>query len=130
MLRTLTRLLILFVAISGFGAPLYADALMRLDQPSQTVTLEQDGVSVIAFFRLNDEVLDLTILITDPDGEAIRTRVGLRDRQHHTLLLPSTDDAVGATRIEFLRTGGQIEMIAGSNPIATDLASNQAKSHF
>lgn len=130
MLRLLTLISMLFVAASGVGAPLLADQLMRLDEPSQTVTLEQDGVGMIAFFSRNGEIMDLTILITDADGEAIRTRIGLKDRQHHTLLLPATINTDGATRIEFLRTGGQIEMIAAVRPDGTDLASNQTKSHF
>lgn len=130
MLRLLTLISMFFIAAPGIGAPLFADPLMRLDQPSQTFTFKQDGLRMIAFFSLDEDILDLTILITDADGEAIRTRIGLRDRQHHTLLLQATNDTDGATRIEFLRTGGQIEMIAGSKPIITDVASNQTKSFF
>lgn len=130
MLRLLTLFSILFLAAPSVGAPLYADPLMRLEQPSQTVTFEQDGLNMIAFFTHGNEVLDLTILITDPDGEAMRTRIGLRDRQHHTLLLHATNDTDDTTRIEFLRTGGHIEMVASSHPTDTDLASHQIKSHF
>ena len=130
MLRVLTVLSLIFVAAPGFGAQLHADPFARLDQPSQTATVERDGVQMIAFYAKRGDLLDLTVLITDEDGEALRTRIGLRDRQHHVLLLPTLDDDAGATRIEFMRTNERIEMIVGGNPELSEFPASQANSHF
>ena len=130
MLRVLTVLSLIFVAAPGFGAQLHADPFARLDQPSQTATVERDGVQMIAFYAKRGDLLDLTVLITDEDGEALRTRIGLRDRQHHVLLLPTLDDDAGATRIEFMRTNERIEMIVGGNPELSEFSATQTNSHF
>ena len=130
MLRVLTVLSLIFVAAPGFGAQLHADPFARLDQPSQTATVERDGVQMIAFYAKRGDLLDLTVLIKDQDGEALRTRIGLRDRQHHVLLLPSEDESVEATRIEFMRTRERIEMIvSGGHDLAT-FSTTQTNTHF
>ena len=137
MLRVLTLIALTFAAAPTLSAPVNADPLAHLDQPSQTVTLERGGVHMMAFYSGVGEVLDLTILITDSEGDALRTRIALRDRQHHTLLMPSAQtDATGeeppGTRIEFLRSGNRIEMIIDGEQTdrATDLALRPVQSHF
>ena len=130
MLRVLTILSLIFVAAPGFGAQLHADPFARLDQPSQTATVERGGVQMIAFYTRRGNVLDLTVLITDEDGEALRTRIGLRDRQHHVLLLPAENESVEATRIEFMRTRERVEMIVSGGPDVTAISATQANTHF
>lgn len=126
MLRIASFVILILTAVPAFGAPVGADPLAHLDQPSQTVTLERAGTQMMAFYSGGGDVLDLTILITDPEGDALRTRIGMRDRQHHTLLLPGLDDDTAGTRIEFLRTGDRIEMVIDGEigTDRTDLADN------
>ncbi|MEM7211085.1 MAG: hypothetical protein AAF479_04180 [Pseudomonadota bacterium] len=132
MLRFFTLVAMIFAAAPTLGAPVNADPLAQLDQPSQTVTLERAGTHMMAFYSGKGEVLDLTILITDPEGDALRTRIGLRDRQHHTLLIPSENEDATSTRIEFLRSGNRIEMVIDGDTARnrTDLAGSPAPRHF
>lgn len=130
MLRFLIFVFSLFAATPSFGAPLSADPLMRLNQPSQTIAFEDERISMIAFYKREAETLDLTILVTDAEGEALRTRIGLRDRQHHTLLLSSSSETEGTTRVQFLRTGNQIEMVVETDQLRTNLASHKVMAHF
>lgn len=122
MLRSLTMIAILMPLVLGVGNLTKAEEIARLNQPSQTITLGTNGVQMIAFYDRREDVLDLNILITDTDGETLRTRIGLRHRQHHTMLLPSSSDLEGATRVEFLRTGEQVEMVMSADPIYADMA--------
>ena len=119
MFRVLSLITFLAVSAAGYSSAVAAAPFASLDQASQTATVERDGVQVIAFYRKRDALLDLTILITDHDGEALRTRIGLRDRQHHTVVLPTSDDKTPDARIEFLRIGERVEMIFST---AADLA--------
>ncbi|MEM9062457.1 MAG: hypothetical protein AAGD13_18505 [Pseudomonadota bacterium] len=122
MLRVLILVTALFAAIPGYGAPLHAEPLARLDQPSQTAMIEAGPLRVVAFYNVHDEVLDLTVLITDQEGETLRTRVALRDRQHHALTLSDEREDQTTYRIEFLRTGAQIEVAVRDVAEVSDLA--------
>ena len=130
MFRVLKVLSVISVLIAGVVAQAHAEPFAKLDQASQTATLERDGMQLIAFYTKRGAILDLTVLITDAEGEALRTRIGLRNRQHHTLVLPRESDRFDATRIEFMRTGERIEMVVSDQPELSEYTASQIYTHF
>ena len=131
MLRVLTLITAILTAAPSIGAPVKADPVKTLDQASQTVMIEQAGVHLTAFY--DEQVggtLNLTVLITDADGDTLRTRIALKNRQHHTVLLPGRENDQHPVRIEFLRTGPRVEMVVSGDDTGTDVARSGARSHF
>lgn len=122
MVRVLIFITAFLLATVAHGAPLLEDRLAKLDQPSQTATIETGTLSIVAFYRAREDLLDLTLLVTDQDGETLRTRVALRDRQHHALTLADEHERQAAFSIEILRTGDQVEMMVRDVAKIPDLA--------
>lgn len=130
MLRALTLISCLLAAAPAIGAPVAANPQTHLDTPGKTATLEQSGTQITASYAWHDRLMDLTVQITDPDGDTMRTRVGMRDSQRHTLLLPALEEWAASTRIDFRRIGSRIEMKIDDAEVATYLATRQTPRHF
>lgn len=110
MLRVLAMFSCILAATPAVSAPFTADPATQLEVPGVSIALEKADTQVTASYVWHDGLMDLTVMITDPDGDNLRTRIGMRDGQRHTLLVPATQDWAPSTRIDFRRIGGRIEM--------------------
>jgi len=83
-----------------------------LDSPGNPGRLSTSGTSATAFFELNGDTLELTMLFTEPaDPDSVfRTRVRLMDGQSHSIVVGETDEGSGAQRYTFRRIGYTVEM--------------------
>ena len=122
MLRILSVLAIVLTATPGIAAAGKANQLTLLSQASQTAMIQEAGLQVVAYYARQGDVLDLTILVTDQEGDTLRTRIALKDRQHHVLLIPAAERDGNPVRIEFLRTADQVEMMVSDDDEQTSIA--------
>ena len=122
MFRALALISCLLTVTPVAAEPVTPGPGTRLDGPGVTAMLERAGTQVEASYAWHDGLMDLSVRITDPEGDALRTRVSLRDGQHHTLLIPATEDWVPPTRIDFRRIGTRIEMHVDNGAFQTFLA--------
>lgn len=128
MLRALILVSLMFATAPCYGAPAQAGPIAHLDQPNQTIDAAHDGIGVLAFFHSRASTLELTVLVTDTDGDVLRTRVGMRDQQHHRLTVPGGEDGASTT-FHFLRVGQRIILSVEEPAMATDYAA-RAPAHF
>ena len=122
MLRPLALISCLLTSAPVIAAPVTADPQTQLDVPGVTASFERSGAYVEASYAWQNGLMDLTVLVTDAEGDALRTRVGLRDGQRHTLLVPASEDWVPSTRIDFRRIGSHIEVHVDDAAFQTFLA--------
>ena len=95
-----------------------------LDRPGSPGRLTTSETSATAFFELNGDTLELTMLFTEPaDPDSVfRTRVRLMDGQSHSIVVGEEDDGSDAQRYTFRRVGYTIEMrLAPAAPLAATL---------
>ncbi|MEM6662661.1 MAG: hypothetical protein AAF666_10850 [Pseudomonadota bacterium] len=79
------------------------------------------NTSATAFFELNGDALELTMLFTEPaePDNVFRTRVSLKDGQSHSIVVGEEDDGSDAQRYTFRRVGYTIEMrLAPATPLS------------
>lgn len=93
-----------------------------LDQPGKPVRLISSNTSATAFFELNGDRLDLTVLFSELDDPSsiFRTRVSLIDGQSHTIVVGEADRK-NVRRFTSRRVGYTIE--TRLSPTATLTAS-------
>ncbi|MEM9062458.1 MAG: hypothetical protein AAGD13_18510 [Pseudomonadota bacterium] len=83
-----------------------------LDRPGAPARLASGGTSATAFFEVDGNMLELTMLFSEPDdpGSIFRTRVRLSDGQSHTIVVGEPGDDAGPQRYTFRRNGYTVEM--------------------
>lgn len=92
-----------------------------LDRPGAPGRLISSNTSATAFFELNGDALELTMLFTEPaePDNVFRTRVSLKDGQSHSIVVGEEDDGSDAQRYTFRRVGYTIEMrLAPATPLS------------
>lgn len=82
-----------------------------LDRPGTAARLGSDTTSATAFFEIQGDMVELTMLFSEPDdpGSVFKTRVRLMDGQSHTVVVGEPDDG-GTHRYTFRRIGYTVEM--------------------
>lgn len=107
----------LALVVSIFASSAFADMRAVLENEQSTARIQGDAADLIAYYTRRGEVMDLTMLFSDDDGEVLRSRIVLSDGQTHTILL-GTDETLRATRYTFQRVGKMvgIKVIAEPGP--------------
>ncbi len=106
---------IMCIGLVGLGlymslAPVGQDIV--LDRPGTPGRLVADTSTATAFFEMNGEQMELTMLFSDP-GEpdsVFRTRVVLANGQSHSIVVANSEDGSDAQRFVFLRNGTTVTM--------------------
>ncbi len=90
-----------------------------LNRPGSPARLASDSTSATAFFEIDGNMLELTMLFSEPDdpNSIFRTRVRLMDGQSHTIVVGEPGDDAGPQRYTFRRSGYTVEMQRA--PVAT-----------
>ncbi len=83
-----------------------------LDRPGSPARLASDGPSATAFFEIDGNMLELTMLFSEPDDPAsiFRTPVRLSDGQSHSIVVGEPSGSAGPQRYTFRRNGYTVEM--------------------
>ena len=83
-----------------------------LDRPGTPARLSSNGTSATAFFEIDGNMLELTMLFSEPEdpGSIFRTRVRLMEGQSHTIVVGEPGDESGPQRYTFRRNGYTVEM--------------------
>ena len=68
--------------------------------------------SATAFFEMDGQAMELTMLFMEPeDSESLfRTRIRLMDGHSHSVVVGEPEEGVGAQRYTFVRAGSTVEM--------------------
>lgn len=82
-----------------------------LMQPGAAARIGSDATSATAFFEIQGDLVELTMLFTEPDDPAsvFKTRVRLLDGQSHSVVVGEPADG-GTHRYTFRRIGYTVEM--------------------
>jgi hypothetical protein len=83
-----------------------------LDRPGAAARLGSPSTSATAFFELDGDMVELTMLFSEPDDpdSVFKTRVRLMDGQSHSVVIGEPDDQDGSHRYTFRRVGYTVEM--------------------
>ena len=83
-----------------------------LERPGAAARLGSDSTSATAFFEVDGDMVELTMLFSDAEDPAsvFRTRVRLSDGQSHSVVVGERDDPGGPPRYTFRRIGYTVEM--------------------
>ncbi|MEM7058456.1 MAG: hypothetical protein AAF557_12755 [Pseudomonadota bacterium] len=116
-MRNLVQLGISLICVGLIGGGLFfsmgpSGEGLILDRPGSPGRLMTAETSATAFFELNGDTLELTMLFTEPaDPDSVfRTRVRLMDGQSHSIVVGESDEGSGAQRYTFRRIGYTVEM--------------------
>ena len=82
-----------------------------LEQPGTAARLGSDETSATAFFEIEGDMVELTMLFSEPNepGSVFKTRVRLMDGQSHSVVVGEPDNG-GTHRYTFRRVGYTVEM--------------------
>lgn len=95
-----------------------------LDRPGTPARLVTSDTSATAFFELDGDALELTMLFagTDESSGVFKSRVRLKDGQSHSIVVPVDDGDADAQRFTFRREGYTVEMRSSpARPLAATL---------
>ena len=129
-MRSLVQFAVSIVCLDLVGAGLFlslgpAGEGVVLDRPGAPGRLMSGNTSATAFFEMNGDDLELTMLFTEPaePDNVFRTRVRLKDGQSHSIVVGEEDDGSDAQRYTFRRVGYTIEMrLAPAAPLAASFS--------
>lgn len=82
-----------------------------LERPGKAARIGSDATSATAFFEIQGDMVELTMLFSEPDdpGSVFKTRVRLLDGQSHSVVVGETESG-GTHRYTFRRVGYTVEM--------------------
>lgn len=83
-----------------------------LEQPGAAARLGTGATSATAFFEIEGDMVELTMLFSEPEdpSSVFRTRVRLMDGQSHSVVIGEPDGPGGSHRYTFRRIGYTVEM--------------------
>lgn len=83
-----------------------------LERPGAAARLSSESTSATAFFEVDGDMVELTMLFSDADDptSVFRTRVRLSDGQSHSVIVGEREDPGGPHRYTFRRVGYTVEM--------------------
>lgn len=115
--RGLAQLTLAFVCVILVLLGLYlslgpAGERVLLDRPGSAARLVSDSSSATAFFEVQGDMVELTMLFSDAEDPAsvYRSRVRLGEGQSHTVVVGENEDPGGPHRYTFRRIGYTVEM--------------------
>ena len=115
--RSIAQIGVTMVSLGLIVAGLYlsvgpAGESVLLERPGAAARLGSDSSSATAFFELDGDMVELTMLFSEPDDpdSVFKTRVRLMDGQSHSVVVGEPDDANGSHRYTFRRVGYTVEM--------------------
>lgn len=128
-MRKLVQFGVSMVCFALIGAGLYlsvgpASEGVLLERPGSPARLSTDATSATAFFELDGDALELTMLFTEQaeSDDVFKTRVRLMDGQSHSIVVGDSDAGAGLHRYTFRRVGYTVEMrLAPAAPLAASL---------
>lgn len=85
---------------------------MLIDRPGAAARLATSTTTATAFFEVDGDMVELTMLFTEPNEPSgvFRTRVRLMDGQTHSVVMGEPGDPGGPHRYTFRRVGYTVEM--------------------
>ena len=105
------------ICIGLVGAGLFmslenVDKGVLLDKPGTPGRLVADSSIATAFFEIDGEAMELTMLFSDQDepDSVFRTRVTLANGQSHSIVVSEAEDGSDAQRFVFHRDGDTVKM--------------------
>ena len=126
MIRGFGQFVVLILCLGMVGAGLFMSmepkgAGVVLERPGTPARLESSFTSATAFFEVDGEALELTMLFTEPhEPESVfKTRVSLREGQSHSIIIGENENGVGAQRYTFRRDGYTVHMHQAPAPTLT-----------
>lgn len=108
-----TRVLVLLQAFFLFYGAAQAQPIASLRSAAETASVSSPTATAIAFFQEVDDLYNVTIVISDSDGGVLRTRIGLRDGQRHTISLAAEDETQQTSIFRVERRGDRLDMSSG-----------------
>ncbi|MFK7942119.1 MAG: hypothetical protein AB8B85_04270 [Paracoccaceae bacterium] len=83
-----------------------------LERPGSAARLGSDSSTATAFFEVDGDMVELTMLFSEAEDptSVLRTRVRLSDGQSHSVIVGEREDAGGPHRYTFRRIGYTVEM--------------------
>ncbi len=115
--RSIAQVGVTLVSLALVTAGLYlsmgpAGESVLLDRPGAAARLGSSTTSATAFFELDGDMVELTMLFSEPDDpdSVFKTRVRLMDGQSHSVVIGEPDDDGGSHRYTFRRVGYTVEM--------------------
>lgn len=83
-----------------------------LERPGSAARLGSDSSSATAFFEVQGDMVELTMLFSEADEptSVFRTRVRLSEGQSHSVVVGEHEDPGGPHRYTFRRIGYTVEM--------------------
>lgn len=114
--------IVLATLLSLIASAAQAEMQAILETDKMTARVQTETAELIAFYTLGDQRMDLTVVLSDTDGDVLRSRIGLADGQTHAILL-GTDDPLTATRYSFQRVGRMVGITISAEP-GPELAGN------
>lgn len=117
MFRSVVAGLLIVLAV----ATARADDVTTLRQ-GETVQVASGVTQAVAFYTVDRKGMDLTMLMTDADGDLIRTRMRMDDGQAHSILLEPLEDGAPGHRYTFLRLGATVQITAREVHAPTQVA--------
>ena len=125
-MRGIIQFCVSAVCIGLVGAGLYmswhsAEQGVLLTAPGKPGRLVATNSAATAFFDLNGDQMELTMLFSDEDDpqSVFRTRVTLVNGQSHSIVVPDGDDGTNNQRFTFRRNGDSVRMSLESGLDAT-----------
>lgn len=129
MLRKVVQFGVSMACLALVGAGLYlsmgsASEGVVLERPGSPARLASAETSATAFFELDGDALELTMLFTEQveADDVFKTRVRLMDGQSHSIVVGDSGAGSGLQRYTFRRVGYTVEMrLAPAAPLAATL---------
>ena len=83
-----------------------------LERPGAAARLGSESTSATAFFEVDGDMVELTMLFSEAEDptSVFRSRVRLRDGQSHSVIVGEVEDPGGPHRFTFRRIGYTVEM--------------------
>lgn len=116
-LRNIVQLSLAIVCILMVIMGLYlslgpAGERVLLERPGSAARLGSEASSATAFFEVDGDMVELTMLFSDIDEptSVLRSRVRLSEGQSHSVIVGEHEDPGGPHRYTFRRIGYTVEM--------------------
>ena len=124
--RGIIQFLMAVTCIGLVGAGLYMSLEhsardIVLAKPGSPGRLVANGSSATAFFEMDGDRMELTMLFSDEDdpSSVFRTRVVLTNGQSHSIVVADGEDGSGDQRFIFHRKGDKVAMSVGKDDALT-----------
>ena len=117
--------LILTGLIAVLSLPALAQDQATLTGPAETALISSEPANIVAFYRMSGDLMQVTLVFKEDDGETFRTRVSLHDDQTYQIVIGDPgDDDVEAVIVQVRRNGSVARIVAADPSPKPLVASN------